>query len=161
MGVRSLDMEEIIKSLEPIIQFVFLPYIFPLYFAAIWIAVGYSLSKMSGWSELSEKYVFSNKFDGKYYRYQSAKFNKINFNNALQLGVNNQGMYLATMILFRLFHKPLFIPWNEIQAEPYKRLFFKGYRLKFNLFPNIEMKINGRTYDKMSEYLKTASNHAV
>lgn len=142
------------KSLfEPVFEFFLRPYIFPLYFLAIWIGVCYFLSKQSGWVRLSEKYHFPLLFEGKYYRFQSARLNKVNFANSLEIGVNHNGMYLIPMILFRLFHKPILIPWNEIQAEPFKRFLFRGYRLTFQSFPNTKMEITDRTFDKIHGYL--------
>jgi len=148
-----MDFNSIKSLVEELLQFALRPYIFPFYFVALWVAVSYTLSKKSGWSRLTEKYQFSQKFEGQYFRFQSAKMNKINFNSALEIGVNDSGMYLVPMILLRLFHKPILIPWNEIQAEPLKRFLFKGYRLTFRSFPSIKMEISDRTFDKIHKYL--------
>ncbi len=42
------------------------------------------------------------------------------YNNCLTIGVDPMGLYLATMIVIRLGHPPLLVPWHEISVE--KRL---------------------------------------
>jgi hypothetical protein len=40
-----------------------------------------------------------------------------NYNNVLTIGVSQQGLYLASMFLFRFMHPPLLVPWNEIKVR--------------------------------------------
>ncbi len=80
--------------------------------------------------------------------------NQVNFGSCLDMGVNDAGLYLVPMIIFRLFHKPLLIPWREIQVEPFKWFFSRGYRLTFRSVPGVSLEIHGATFDKMMEYLK-------
>ncbi len=35
----------------------------------------------------------------------------------LTLGANQEGLYLASMFLFRFIHPPLLIPWSEIKVR--------------------------------------------
>lgn len=130
------------------------PFVFPFFFVGMWCFVLRLLSFMSGWTKLAGQFHFSDKFEGKYYRFQSGRMNQVNFSSSIEMGVNETGLYLVPMILFRLFHKPLLIPWGELQAEPFKRFLFKGYRLTFRSFPGITLEVYRGTFDKMIEYLK-------
>ncbi len=48
-----------------------------------------------------------------------------NYNNVLTLGVSPDGMYLASMFLFRFMHPPLLIPWSEIKVSRKKGWVFE------------------------------------
>jgi hypothetical protein len=43
-----------------------------------------------------------------------------NYNNVLTIGACQQGLYLASMFLFRFMHPPLLVPWSEIKCEAAK-----------------------------------------
>jgi hypothetical protein len=40
-----------------------------------------------------------------------------NYNNVLTMGASQQGLYLASMFLFRFMHPPLLVPWSEITVR--------------------------------------------
>jgi len=40
-----------------------------------------------------------------------------NYNRVLTIGVSPEGLYLASMFLFRFMHPPLFVPWSEIKVR--------------------------------------------
>ncbi len=128
------------------------PVVFPLFFIGMWILLLKILSRISGWSKLADQFHFQDKFEGKYYRFQSASLNKINFGGSLEMGMNEIGLYLVPMIFFRLFHKPIFIPWDEIEAEPVKRFLFRGYRLRIKSYPGISLEVFTKTFERMLEF---------
>lgn len=127
---------------------------FPLYFFAVWFFVLKLLSVMSGWRRLAERYQTAEPFEGKFFRRQSGRLKQVKFNGAIDVGVNKTGLYLVPMVLFRPFHKPLLIPWGEIQVEPVKKFMFQGQRLSFQSFPGITLELPNRTFDKMIGYLQ-------
>ncbi len=128
------------------------PVVFPFFFIGMWVFVLKKISLRSGWATLAEQFHFQEKFEGRYYRFQSARLNKVDFSSSLEMGMNEMGLYLVPMILFRLFHKPIFIPWVEIEAEPFKRFLFKGYRLRFRSYPDITLEVFKKTFERMLEF---------
>lgn len=52
-----------------------------------------------------------------------------NYNNVLTIGVSPQGLYLATMLLFRFMHPPLLIPWSAIKVHS-----SKGWVFEYTVF---------------------------
>jgi len=48
-----------------------------------------------------------------------------NYNHVLTLGASCEGLYLASMCLFRFMHPPLLIPWREIKVRKSKGWFFE------------------------------------
>ncbi|HPJ71373.1 MAG TPA: hypothetical protein PK636_01670, partial [bacterium] len=99
---------------------------YPLILVGAWCAALKIISRLSGWSALAETFGFPGMFEGKVYRFQSARMGPVNLNLALNLGADESGLYLVPVFFFRLFHPPLLIPWSEIEAAPVKR--FPGLR---------------------------------
>jgi len=113
-------------------QFIYLiPIVIVLFFIGLWILILKILSVTSGWTKLAERYPYEQTFSGEYYRFQSAIMNKVIFRSSLNMGMDVMGLYLIPMVFFRLIHKPLFIQWGELVAEPVRRFMIQVYRLRF------------------------------
>jgi hypothetical protein len=79
-----------------------------------------------GWSSLSRVYRTRVPFDGAKWGMQSGQMRWLaNYNNVLTLGVSPQGLYLASMFLFRFMHPPLLVPWSEIKVRRNKGWVFE------------------------------------
>ena len=102
-------------------------YFFPLFFAGMWVLVTFIISKM-GWADLATNYLFEGEFTGKRIGIISASINSANYRNALILKYNQEGIYLRPIIIFRLFHKPVFIPWKEIKEARDKKILFYTFK---------------------------------
>jgi hypothetical protein len=48
-----------------------------------------------------------------------------NYNHLLTIGVSQQGLYLASMFLFRFIHTPLLIRWSDIKVRRTKSWIFE------------------------------------
>ena len=131
-----------------------LPFIFPFFFVGLWCIVLRVLSVTSGWTDLAEKFQSQELFRGEYHRFQSGKLNRVGFKGSLDIGVNECGLYLVPILTFRLFHKPLLIPWGEIEAEPFERFLYKGYRLTFHSVPTVALEVSARRFEQMAEHVK-------
>lgn len=90
-------------------------YIFPFAFIGLWILVTFIFSKL-GWAALAANYQFDGVFTGQRIGIISGSINGINYKNSLILMYNDEGLYLKTIFLFRLFHKPVLVPWKEIKT---------------------------------------------
>jgi hypothetical protein len=88
---------------------------FAIYFIALWSVTCYSLSWVSGWHALAERYRCEQDFEGERWRFRSAQMRwTTKYNGVLILSANREGLYLSIFFPFRLGHPPLFIPWSEI-----------------------------------------------
>jgi hypothetical protein len=139
---------------------IIIPILILLFFIGLWILILKMLAVMSGWTILAERYYYPATFDGRYYRFQSAWLNKVNFRSSLEMGMNVMGLYLIPMIIFRLFTKPILIPWQEIEAEPIKRYFIQFYRLRFRSCPNITLDVYKKTFKRILEFNIALKNFA-
>jgi hypothetical protein len=100
--------------------------IFPMYFLFLWLLVGAIISFVGGWSSLAKVYRMQIPFNGAKWAMQSGRMRSLaNYNNALTIEVNPQGLYLASMFLFRFMHPPLLIPWNEVRVRRSKGWVFE------------------------------------
>jgi hypothetical protein len=78
----------------------------------------------------------------------------MNYGSCVNVGVNQNGLYLSVVFLFRLGHPPLFIPWPDISATKKRGFFFfKLVELRFAKCPRIPFVISQRLMDKISDAL--------
>lgn len=98
-------------------------YAFPFFFAAVWVLACFSLSRMSGWTLLAERYALETMRpdgrmpEGEELRWQSGSFKKkipTNYNGCLNFNIGPDGLGLQVMLIFSYRHKPLLIPWGDI-----------------------------------------------
>jgi hypothetical protein len=128
-------------------------YFFPFIFIGMWVLVSFILSRKA-WNKLVEKFRTDAPFDGNRIGIISADINSVSYKNSLILKCNQQGIYLKTTFLFRLFHLPVLIPWKEIkETRDGKVLFIRTKELVIGN-PFIAMiTIKASVYEKMERYL--------
>lgn len=127
--------------------------LFVLFFVGLWCFVLFILSHASGWRRLAGRFEAARPFRGELLRFQSARLNWVNFRSALEIGADERGLYLVPMVLFRVFHRPLLIPWSEIEAEPFDHLILKGQQLTFRSYPQTKLRLYGPAFAALQAYL--------
>lgn len=118
--------------------------IFVVLFIAWWFICLKLLSKSSGWESLAHKYAFKGKFSGKKLRCQS-------YRRGIHVGANEYGLYLAVLFVFRPFHKPLLIPWQDTYLQKTKKGFVEGYKITFPSVLEAELFFRNKTLRKLAE----------
>jgi hypothetical protein len=119
-----------------------LPLLFPVYFVFLWFIAGASVSFTGGWSTLAKTYRTEIPFTGQKWSMQSGQMNRwMNYNNVLTIGISHEGLYLATMILFRFRHPPLLVPWSDIKVSRSPGWFFKYVTLTMGREADIPLRI--------------------
>jgi uncharacterized membrane protein YobD (UPF0266 family) len=79
----------------------------------LWVLSLFLFSKAS-WSKMSNIYKSKHVFYGNNYGKLHARINDLNYASRLYLNYNEEGIHLSVVKRYRLFHPPVFIPWNEI-----------------------------------------------
>lgn len=92
---------------------------------ALYVIMSYRVSKM-GWAKLAEKFKHAGSFVGKRIGLVSISVNVAGYQSSLILKHNEKGIYLKPIILIRLFHPPVFIPWEEIKEVREKKVGFRS-----------------------------------
>lgn len=128
-------------------------YLFPVFFAGMFTFVLFILSR-KGWVDLADKYECKGHFRGDRVGIISAGINGVSYNNCLLLKYNNEGFYIRPIFIFRLFHKPLFIPWKEIQAIRDKQIIFVKLKELVIGNPAIALlQLGGSTFLKIEKFM--------
>jgi hypothetical protein len=95
------------------------PTTFALFFLAMWICVGFGVGLLSGWHELARAYRHPGGFVGARWRFQSGQMRlAMGYHSVLTVDASPQGLYLATVVLFRAGHPTMLIPWNDVSVRP-------------------------------------------
>jgi hypothetical protein len=126
---------------------------FPFYFLSLWIFIAYIVSWIGGWHLLTQRFRTDSEFTGTVYRwfYTTMRLG-VHYNGALKVGGDAEGLYIAPMLLFRIGHPPLLIPWTEISVE--KSRWWELYlRVTFTLgrAEQVPFRISRRTARKLRE----------
>lgn len=105
------------------------PVLFPFAFAGMWILVVSSLGWMSGWTGLAENYPGEPRYEGALV-WASGKIGGVGYNGVIRLGANDAGLHLAVLLLFRLGHPPICIPWRVVEISSEKQFFTEYVRFQ-------------------------------
>jgi hypothetical protein len=126
-------------------------YVFPLYFAALWVGIAYWIALIGGWRLLAKRFRMQGTFSGQKWNMQSARMRALShYNNALTVGANDSGLFIVPFIMFRAWHPALFVPWTEISVIQATQLFFfkfvelrlgRSEQVPFRIRPTLAVKI--------------------
>jgi hypothetical protein len=97
---------------------------FPIFFAGMWSFVCLLISRLSGWSRMATRFATTEPPMGRRFAWQSGRVGMSNYNSVLNIDVSPRGMRLDVLGLFRIGHRPLFIPWSEIRNATTRRFLF-------------------------------------
>lgn len=123
--------------------------LFPLAFAALWLAVVYLLGAMGGWHALARRYAGSSRAPVKTIAWGSGALRwiglPVNYGGSLNLAVSAEGLELKPVLLFAFGSPPLLIPWNEfVECRGYRVLgMFRRFRL-VTAEPRVHITLMGR-----------------
>lgn len=121
----------------------------------LFIGIMFAVYRSSGWSTLTKSYRFRGKFGGtQRWVLVSARMgirqpNPLlgverplsSLRNALNVRVNETGLYLSIFPLFRLFHPPLFFPWDHISTNSCSGLAGSWVEFHFREAPSVVLRL--------------------
>src|ERR1017187_2136726 len=126
--------------------------IFPIYFLCLWFLVAATISFVGGWFSLAKLYRTRVPFNGAKWRMQSGQMRwRVNYNNVLTIGARPQGLYLASMFLFRFMHPPLLVPWSEIKVQSRKGWVFESVIFTLGHELGIPLRVRAKLAAKLRE----------
>jgi hypothetical protein len=129
------------------------PPFFIVFFAATWVLSAYAISLVSGWNRLSRRFRYRGPYYSEKWSFQSARMRSfVGFGNALTMGADESGLYMAVFPLFRVGFPRLLIPWSEISIIPGERgLIFKKRLLFLGRQEAISLSISSSLAEKLKE----------
>jgi hypothetical protein len=105
---------------------------------------------LAGWFSLAKVYRTRVPFDGTKWTRQSGQMRWLaNYNNVLTMGASQQGLYLASMFLFRFM--PLLVRWSEIKVRRNKGWVFEYVTFTIGHELAIPLRIRGKLAAKLRE----------
>ena len=126
---------------------------FVLFFVFIWSFALWAIAWTCGWRRLAKRYGDVSLFHGETVPFASAQIGLANYTGALHVGATDLGLHLAPMRVFRPFHRPLFIPWTEIETNAREAELRRTVRLTFPSAPRASMTLYGRSVPPVRPYL--------
>jgi len=101
------------------------PLLFPLFFAGLWVCVGFVISRM-GWHAFATSYPARSRPSGTAYRSPSSWFGTLfaSYRNVVRVVFTEAGVHFSVMFLFRAFHPPFLVPWSSVKRVEKKAGFF-------------------------------------
>jgi hypothetical protein len=72
--------------------------------------------------------------------------------SCLNIDVSEAGLRLSVFPLFRLFHPPLFIPWDHISTEIHHGIVSNWTELRFREAPSVVLRIRKSVGDDVAGY---------
>jgi hypothetical protein len=128
---------------------------FPVVFAVVdglltYIVVCFVITLWSGWALLALRFRLHSKYTGPRWRGQSGQWRWLcNYNNCMIVGADPQGLYLANILPFALFHPRLFIPWSEITYTTKALWFMDGVRYRLGRDLRIPLWLRKKTSERI------------
>lgn len=115
--------------------------LFLIAFGAMFVGISFTLASMSGWSSMATAYPGSEEPEGEGFSWRSATIGWINYNSCLNFRVNPSGLHMNVSLLFQIGHKPIFIPWSELEIQAHKGLFFHYLDLSAAKTPAVRLRM--------------------
>lgn len=103
---------------DPIPTFILILIIvgFPVIFGTFWAAVCLLLSVLGGWRRLASHYRTDQRSAAPALRPYWLMMGPVSYRGITTLQPTPEGLWISVMILFRLGHQPLLIPWHEVRG---------------------------------------------
>lgn len=122
-----------------------------------WCGLIWFIGMLTGWQKLSRVYPKNQPIAGeKFFCMRSMRIGRMGgYNNALTIGISDQGMSLAMPLPFRMGHPPIFIPWEDMIAEKVTYLkWISMIQLTLLKLPDIHLHFEQKLADKLQEASK-------
>ncbi|MCP5537419.1 MAG: hypothetical protein H7A51_14450 [Akkermansiaceae bacterium] len=98
-----------------------------LTFIGFWCFVCWMISVLGGWGRMAARFPRTLAPTGQRFDMQSGSVGLANYNNCLTIHVSGAGIDFAVWPIFRMGHKPVFIPWQELNHPRVKQFLWYKY----------------------------------
>jgi hypothetical protein len=101
-----------------------------LAFIGFWFFVCWLISLLGGWGRVAKRFPRTILPTGQRFDMESGSVGLVNYNNCLTIHVSERGIDFAVWPIFAIGHKPVLIPWTELNNLEVKRfLWYKFVRI--------------------------------
>ncbi|MCP3161518.1 hypothetical protein [Myxococcus qinghaiensis] len=114
-------------------------------------------SRVSGWHLLARQFRADGPAPSYMRNFTSGKIGWVEYRGCIAVGGDEQGLYLAPSLVFRLFHPPLRIPWSELHDRELTSFFF----VKFDTFRagehSVRIQLRAAVTEALDSYMPPAN----
>ena len=104
---------------------IFIAIAFLAFFASLWVFVCWVLSHVGGWHTLSKTFRNNKPPTRKCVQNESMRVGLISYSHTMIFCLSTEGLSMSVMILFRVAHPPLLIPWSEFHNPRPSKVLWK------------------------------------
>jgi len=129
-------------------------------FPFLWGLVSWILSIAGGWAALSQQYEI-NDFHPKnaWQNWKSISTQRVvlfpvNYGNCVKMSVDDEALYLSVFMIFRIGHPTLKLPYNEMEAETKKILFWNVTKIRMMKAPKIQLTLQKKDVKYLLEKIE-------
>lgn len=119
--------------------------VFPFAFLALWATVLLLLSLTAGWPGLAKAYPAFGTADGPLIRCRRARIGLTSYSGCLNLNAGSTHLHMVPMLIFRIWHPRVSVPWHEVSATTRKGWFSEVVELHFEKVPRRRIQLDGRS----------------
>ena len=117
----------------------------------LWVGVLHLLAAVGGWNALARCYPDEASSEGERFRFQSAQFGWVNYNNCVNVTVSPDGLRLSLLAPFRMGHHPICLPWRDIRVELRKSWLISVGVLSFAKEPTVAVRLRRQLVDRIAQ----------
>ena len=123
--------------------------LFPVFFLGLWVLISLLTSSLSGWWGLASRFSTTEhpfgdvKTAGPFLYVVYLRF-WTHYSNLIRVTAAHDALYLSMLVLFRIGHPPLRIPWNEIRFSTTTYFFRRYMVLTLGTTEQIPLRISQR-----------------
>ena len=123
----------------------------PLYVAVLWLGVTTLLGVMSGWFALTAQFPDRDDAPLLQLRRQSGMMRRlVNCNHVLVLAACPTGLRVSIWRLFGPFHRPFFVPWDQLTVARGCLLGWRYVELRFGKPPTGTLRLSVAVADSLA-----------
>ena len=134
---------------------------FAVFFPLMWVGIGWLLSRLSGWSQLYAHYPLH----GEAVPMRDLRLKSLmmgywgplspGYSGIVNIGVDDTYLYLSVMWVFKIGHKPLRIPFDEMEIRDGNVFIAPVKIIHTHKVPNVKIILRGKLVDKIDQLRET------
>jgi hypothetical protein len=108
------------------------------------------IARIGGWKDLAALYRRDDAFLGAKWRFRSGQMRRlVAYNNALTVGADRRGFFLAVSFFFFPSHPKLYVPWTDISAARVGQEGSELLEFRFLRVTGVFLKVSGEIGDNL------------
>ena len=127
------------------------PYLFPIFFAGMWLFMSAFFSLISGWWSLAQRFRAAERPEAERITGQVKQMGIVPENRVTHMVLSDSGLYLYASLFFRFMHPAVLIPWSSIRKpRKIRMLWWSTYQYDLDSVNSI--RVTQTAHDAIERY---------